>query len=139
MSYGQLWTPEPFYYRNPLSVVLSFSGLYAPHGPTVRATYTVPAGRALRLHGVATYIIRVTAAGTPNGSAITFTAVGVGNVLVTDLFTTLNAINDRVQRELASEAWFGAGRVLQFTTNDNATGGTTVMTGQAHGTEYDAL
>lgn len=139
MSYGQLWTPEPWYYRNPLAVVLAFSGLYTPHGSTIRATYTVPAGRAVRLHGVATFIIRTAVAAPAGGAQTLFTAVGVGNLLSTDLVSTLNTINDRVQRELDSGAWFGAGRVLQFTTTDGSTGGSMIMTGSAHATEYDAI
>jgi hypothetical protein len=138
VSYGQLWTPEPFYYRNPASIVLAFSILPAPHGVTVRATYTVPAGRALRLHGVAMSMTRTIPAAPSSVMQIIFEAVGVGTILQMEMWTN-NTIGDRIAREVAVEGWYGAGRVLRFTTSDSSTGGQMLFHGQAFGTEYDAL
>ena len=54
-----------WYDRNPTTLVDSFTGSAAPHAPTTRISYTVPAGKKAIVETLAAKVIRMAAASTP--------------------------------------------------------------------------
>jgi hypothetical protein len=115
-----------FYGRNPdiKAIGGAFAGV-APHGPTIRATYTVPAGKRCVLTSLFTHIYRVTVAA-PVGL---FRVWGLVNLSGSDLWICgVTSISNTVgfigQSINPSTLWLDTGDIIAFYTSDVGTGGT---------------
>jgi len=116
------------------------AGGIAPHGLTVRVTYTCPAGKKAYIENIFTQTFRETAA-TTTGATILLTRLttadaNAGTVLRTHEFQTATyvTINDHSN----SVALMIAGDVLEGATQDTSTGGGVAITISLKYTEFDA-
>lgn len=116
------------------------AGPVAPHGITVRATYTPPAGRNAWVENAFLLVQRQTAAGaaslaranlryTPSG--------GAAEILATAQFWT-NAVGDGMATPYGGGLLLVSGDTIDLATGDVSTGGACWYTLSAKITEFDA-
>ena len=113
----------------------------APHGPTVRAAYIVPANRKAFVSGISIVVVR-SAAATAVGNLVQYVtrtliggtprAMGRGNI------SLLNAVGDRDRTEIGQGLILQAGQEFQLLTQDNSTDGTLNYAGACQWVEFDA-
>lgn len=98
----------------------------APHGSTVRWTYTVPSGKAAHLEGYAGTILRNTAAA-PVGLVQCQLYAGASYFLF-DLQQIDNTVGGRSNATAGEAGYLKAGEALNALTIDQSTGGTNTYT-----------
>lgn len=142
MRLFQLEPARPQWYdRNPLAKSLAFAGsAIAPHGNTVRWTYTVPANRKCLLEWNYNFILRETAAGVLGAEVIqiNYTPSGGGGALLQDTRQVNNSANALTQITTTPQLSLFAGDNVNGDTTDTSTGGTSTYALMAKGTEFDA-
>ena len=131
----------PWYDRN--SVTYAFSGTAlnaAPHGTTIRATYTVPANRKAMMEFTTNYIQRITAAA-PNGTIAAFVtmlpATG-GGIYAMQNFLVSNTALQIVTENSEQQAVMVTGDYFDISDYDDSTGGTATIATSVKITEFDA-
>lgn len=108
-------------------VTLSYAaGLVAPHGFTVRVTYTVPADRVAIVEFARTMEIRDGATATParTNSGIQYTPNGGTATSVVVARYATGTLGDSKQDNLSHPLFMFAGDVLTLFSSDLSTGGT---------------
>lgn len=111
----------PFFARNPSSEEAQFSqNNVAPHGDTLRATYTVPASRLAKIGFIQGFIFRRTVAGVIDNVEVVYQS---------DIRGTLEMIKFRnntlgaTQRVSDSGDFLESGEAITINTEDDSTGG----------------
>lgn len=112
----------------------------APHGSTVRVTYTVPAGKKFFLSYIQSDYLRETAAapvGLTEIFALVVTPLPQNTVpfRIMSLDNNVGAVRSAILQPGLNAS---AGSVISITTSDASTGGTAKYSCSFHGIEYDA-
>ena len=125
-----------WYDRNPISRALEVDSLgTAPHGVTVRDTYTVPEGKKAWAMTLVTSVRRATAAGT-EGAVVSRVRVAGVSVLVTKTWS--NVANEGAEKEIVQVSYVKAGDTVTWETSDGSTDGTVDFEYARRVTEFDA-
>lgn len=129
------------YDRNPLAVTAVYEGSgLAPHGFTIRSTYTVPSGKKAWLDSLFTLVRRITVAApaaTVQASVYYDPVVGSNAYLGRALLWT-NAVDDKDVVQLSPGSVMFAGDSINIATGDGSTGGTVDYNTYIKVTEFDA-
>lgn len=127
--------------RNPItSANQYFAAGVAPHGPTARINYTVPAGKKAILNYVSVEMLRATAAA-PVGLWMAYTRVtpiSLNNSRPVNLQALTNGVGDRLNFSLGCNQVLLATEVFDAVSQDASTGGTVNYSISYGATEYDA-
>ena len=114
------------YDRNATIVGLRYTALLSPHGATVRATYTVPAGKKAYIGFCIAYIKRWTAAfpqGFPRASCYVELLAG-GSMNLVESVSPMTAVDVDVNTFGNTGMFALPGDVITLLTEDNSTNGT---------------
>src|SRR5574341_363058 len=106
----------------------------APHALTVRATYTVPAGKRFLLTAVHLWVRRRTAATT---AGLVQMKVDTSLGIEIPIQSSKNAIDDLMSSDAAPNVLLQAGETVNTRTSDTSTGGTVDYLGGYMGYEFD--
>lgn len=132
---------RPNYYdRQPTGILVYYTNVVAPHGSTVRGTYTVPVGRVAFLElfflngyrnnaAAATGLVQAYVEFTPNGGV-------ASRILQIQFFTNTQYTGDRQQSPTFGQ--MKAGDNIRFSTFDGSTGGDCGYILAIKGVEFDA-
>lgn len=105
---------------------LSVGASYAPHGNTLRDSYTVPGGKRGVLINAESGVQRITAAGVLGLASCVFslTLNGSGNILIARSMIYSNNVGEHVERIAQNTIALAAGDKVEVYTYDVSTGGT---------------
>jgi len=112
----------------------------APHGTTIRASFTVPAGKKADLDDYWLSIFRRSAAG-PVGdyfARIRYTQNGGGQVIIDQAFSNDNTVTAQQNARNASLGKMLTGDNIDLATQDSSTAGTVDYNGTMKFSSYDA-
>ncbi len=115
-----------FYDRNTLIRALAYqNSALAPHGITVRATYTVPAAKKAVITQIDFTWGRQTAAA-PVGDVFLQATVTVNGVTaeIAGLYVRDNTLFNWKNQNVPAQIWLNAGDIINLSTFDGSTGGT---------------
>ena len=125
-----------WYDRNPQGVEQAYTAAgVAPHGFTVRFTYTVPTGKKFFLENAVGITVRKTAATTPG---MAFCGVSARNYGVVEGQVRTNNVGDLNSMNVGRTVIMVAGDQLKGDSQDASEGGTMDYEVYAHGIEFDA-
>lgn len=112
----------------------------APHAETIRASYTVPAGKKAWVGTVWLYEERSTAAApaAKMWSALKYTPFGGTIRYIDESILATNGVNDIVDRTVTGFEFMASGDKLDLVSADQSTGGTSSPFGTVKYTEFDA-
>jgi hypothetical protein len=130
-----------WYDRNPTHKLLSWGQLnVAPHGETVRWTYTVPAGKKAFVESVFAYLRRSAAATTVGRAAVVIwiTPSGGSAAILIDVEILTNNVGDSDRQGVGQSLILLPGDTIEARTVDISTGGTVNYSAAAKITEFDA-
>ena len=148
MSYGLIKsgklitdrTSYELFERNPVEAHIRYQSVLSPHGTTLRAEYTVPAGKFAILKNTVAYILVETVSTTP-GLKGTYILLDIGGVHYQFCLATLGADRDAIGNDtiqmLSNEVLLKAGDRIYINTNNYSTGGTVTHLGTVLITQYD--
>lgn len=124
--------------RNPLPTAIGFhaSGV-APHGNTVRATYTCPASRKAWISSIFFNVVRLTAAA-PAGEVILQAEAPTAGVSAAIIVLGSNGVGDRASDGFGQSITLRAADIVRIITQDTSTGGTCRYDEDVAILEYDA-
>lgn len=129
-----------FYDRNPRTGMLTVNiANVAPHGLTLRATYTVPGNKKAWLDSIWTHIVR-SAAAAPSQVAlirVTETTSFSGAQVAFFNYFTSGAVLGTQSAILANDGFLASGDNIQVSTIDGSTGGSCDYDFSVKYTEFD--
>lgn len=139
-----LWQPSktlarPQYYdRDPVPVAASYLATVAPHGSTIRASYSTAYPYAAFIESLIVDIIRVTAAAAvgPVSGHWEFLPFSGGTYRLQWVYFVDNTLQVQRAQEGNSFGYMAFGDTIQFVTVDGSTGGTNFYLGSMKGTEF---
>ena len=128
---------RPMYWdRNPATMSLGYYDTVGPAANTVRATYTVPAGRKCFVDSGSINVNRATIAAPASSVRLTLATPSLNNILI--LFTYSNVVGFVDRASVGGSLLILPGAVIEATSEDLSTGGTCLLAMFAHGVEFDA-
>ncbi len=140
MRAGFFWGTRGNYYdRAPLSSVFGFvAANAAPHGQTVRVSYTVPTGRLAVVELINLMYIRVTTASpvTEYGFLVDLVNADGGNADWINRTSLNNNLAFEVSETHGTAIFLRAGQQIRLITFDGSTGGTVTYRGGMKITEF---
>lgn len=124
--------------RNPLPASIGFhASAVAPHGNTVRATYTVPASRKAWIASIFFNVVRLTVAA-PAGEVILQAEAPTAGTSAAIIVLGSNGVGDRASDGFGQSITLLATQIVRVITQDTSTGGTCRYDEDVQITEYDA-
>lgn len=142
MRVASLGVARPAYYdRNATSQTIQYVADIAPHGTTLRATYTTPAGKKAYIEAAAVYM-RCSSAPTAAGRNFAIVRVTDASANLIEICRIDKNANTVVGNSYAvtstSMPTVYAGETITIYTNDASTGGTVDYVIGAKVTQFDA-
>lgn len=132
---------EQWYDRKPISMSAYWDVTNAPHGTTVRRTYTCPKGKIAMVELLQVEVVRMIAAGTVGLASsfvrVTPTGQAIGDIVLAARIPT-NVVGDRAEASLGTTFTMVEGDRLDLVTNDFSIGGTVREFAAYKLSEFDA-
>jgi len=116
----------PFGITNQKPIASNYDATLSPHASTSRFNYTVPSNKQAIVYGIATTIMRVTAASSVGSSRlwINITPSGGGGIIVNSVTTVITNIDSDVHSTLPYNYLLSTGDKIEIRTSDSSTSGT---------------